>query len=263
MFVWNIQRIVICPPVFCWPDLKVESWFWNSWRLQTSWENPWTSMKIHDVPEIKHRRLETPWHAMAGLAVRCWNSASCPGAAPRDFLAMADDSGGKKSRVISGKLPILFPYHSHIFRDSYGNSMGKGSQYWGSLKIPLKKALWFSMVSTGIYGKDIPILYVFHFVMRKSWILEIHANLKERLEESTAAVTNSVDLVESIWMDWNVGNNTVLQGLTFPMPQRLWRSSTRSATNEMVKRIAEGSFLLSFGPKRHKEAYHTHPWKLM
>ena len=23
-----------------------------------------------------------------------------------------------------GKLPILFPYHSHIFRDSYGNSMG-------------------------------------------------------------------------------------------------------------------------------------------
>ena len=23
-----------------------------------------------------------------------------------------------------GKLPILFPYHSHIFRDSYGNGMG-------------------------------------------------------------------------------------------------------------------------------------------
>ena len=33
------------------------------------------------------------------------------------------------------------PYHSHILRDSYmgvglGNSMGKGSHYWGSLKIP-------------------------------------------------------------------------------------------------------------------------------
>ena len=23
-----------------------------------------------------------------------------------------------------GKLPILFPYHYHIFRDSYGNGMG-------------------------------------------------------------------------------------------------------------------------------------------
>ena len=23
-----------------------------------------------------------------------------------------------------GKLPILFPYHSHIFRDSYGSGMG-------------------------------------------------------------------------------------------------------------------------------------------
>ena len=36
------------------------------------------------------------------------------------------------------------PYYSHIFRDSglgvgLGNSMGKGSHYWGSLKILLIK----------------------------------------------------------------------------------------------------------------------------
>ena len=29
MFVWNIQHMVICPLVFCWPDLKVESWFFE------------------------------------------------------------------------------------------------------------------------------------------------------------------------------------------------------------------------------------------
>ena len=28
------------------------------------------------------------------------------------------------ARQIRGKLPILFPYHSHIFRDSYGSGMG-------------------------------------------------------------------------------------------------------------------------------------------
>ena len=37
-----------------------------------------------------------------------------------------------------GKLPILFPYHSHIFRDSYGSGMGMVwvRDPWGSLKIP-------------------------------------------------------------------------------------------------------------------------------
>ncbi len=40
---------------------------------------------------------------------------------------------------------VIFPYYSHIFRDSYGSGMGilwvpltiRGSHYWGSLKIPL------------------------------------------------------------------------------------------------------------------------------
>ncbi len=50
-----------------------------------------------------------------------------------------------RSGYINGKLPILFPYHSHIFTDSYGSGMGivwvpltiRGSHYWGSLKIQL------------------------------------------------------------------------------------------------------------------------------
>ena len=38
-----------------------------------------------------------------------------------------------------GKLPILFPYHSHIFRDSSGSGIvgAMGPISWGSLKIPL------------------------------------------------------------------------------------------------------------------------------
>ncbi len=43
---------------------------------------------------------------------------------------------------------VSFPYHSHIFRDCYGNSMGsftiRGSHYWGSLKIPLKE--WYGVI---------------------------------------------------------------------------------------------------------------------
>ena len=38
-----------------------------------------------------------------------------------------------------GELPILFPYHSHIRRDSYGNSMGnlpKAVPLLGVPKIP-------------------------------------------------------------------------------------------------------------------------------
>ena len=46
---------------------------------------------------------------------------------------------GHWSRVISGtpntgKLPILFPYLWRFIWEWYGNTMGKGSQYWGSLK---------------------------------------------------------------------------------------------------------------------------------
>ena len=37
-----------------------------------------------------------------------------------------------------GKLPIQFPYLQGFLWGWYGNSMGKGSHYWGSLKIPLK-----------------------------------------------------------------------------------------------------------------------------
>ena len=36
-----------------------------------------------------------------------------------------------------GKLPILFPYHSHIFRDSYGSSMGMGVPLLGVPRISL------------------------------------------------------------------------------------------------------------------------------
>ncbi len=39
-----------------------------------------------------------------------------------------------------GKFPILFPYHSHIFRDSYGNSMGPAGPIIGG---PWKYHWWF------------------------------------------------------------------------------------------------------------------------
>ena len=32
------------------------------------------------------------------------------------------------------KLPILFPYHSHIFRDSYGSGSGMGI-VWGPILL--------------------------------------------------------------------------------------------------------------------------------
>ena len=51
---------------------------------------------------------------------------------------------GTSKDMVSGThtIPILFPYYSHIFRDSglgLGNSMGKGSHYWGVPENPTDK----------------------------------------------------------------------------------------------------------------------------
>ena len=63
----------------------------------------------------------------------------------------ADPENLEKSRVIPGTSKDMGPpygkrdpYHSHIFRDSYGSRMGPAYHKevpcpWGSLKIPLKK----------------------------------------------------------------------------------------------------------------------------
>ena len=60
-----------------------------------------------------------------------------------------------KSRVLPGTsnngnpFMVSFPYHSHIFRDSYRCGMGivhKGSHFGVSLKIPLNKASFLSFV---------------------------------------------------------------------------------------------------------------------
>ena len=69
---------------------------------------------------------------------------------------MADDSGGKNQGWFQGppilgppygKLPTLFPYHSHIFRDSYESGMGivweRGPNIRGPWKFHWKNTVIF------------------------------------------------------------------------------------------------------------------------
>ncbi len=136
---------------------------------------------------------------MAGLAVRCWNSASCPRAAPRDWISYRRQGRRKMSTV------VFYGKHRHL-RLRYTNPS------CCSFCSQEKLNTWNSY--------------------QLKW-----------QEEGTAAVTN--------WMAWELSGifcrycrinldgskfltamnhrYTVLQGQTFPMPQRLWRSSTRTA----------------------------------
>ena len=53
-----------------------------------------------------------------------------------------------------GKLPILFPYHSHIFRDSYGSGMGI---VWEAYHkgVPLLGVPGIS-IEVGLFEKKLP-----------------------------------------------------------------------------------------------------------
>ena len=70
-----------------------------------------------------------------------------------------------------GKLPILFPYHSHIW---HGNSMGYNGVPcpWGSLQIPLMKGSHPTKCEKGsgcLFGSKLQVVFLKHILHPRSF----------------------------------------------------------------------------------------------
>ena len=148
-------------------DLEVFSSAWEPWE---SWKSPNKNMKKNttlwitpqkfniDVPKkwwLEHvsptsnmaKKMVVMWY-ISSLEFHGWNFRPSSWAVKEIVKTIKGDSRDPQKW---DPLMVSFPYHSHIFRDSYGGILmgvvwewyGKltirGSHFWGSLKIPLKQ----------------------------------------------------------------------------------------------------------------------------
>ena len=92
------------------------------WKIMTSFPKSWVVMAVGE-PAVFNLRKGVPSYLPGNFSTYLQFEKA--------LLGQGWFQGPPLMGPSYGKLPILFPYHSHIFTNSYGNSMGKGSQYWG------------------------------------------------------------------------------------------------------------------------------------